>query len=128
MEGNQRSQPGGTPAFRASSSMSPICFLLVVNFTLDALELGQRLLALVRDLRALDGIVARGEIGRERVDAALERLGKHFVPPQLVARLSNPATPRFFVLRVGRTRRLFGRRRLSVLRRVSRRLRRGASA
>ena len=93
-DGDQRSQPGGTPALRASSSMSAICFLLFSMSHLHAIELGQGLLALVGDLRALEGIVARGEIGGQRVDAALQRLGEHLVAPQLVARLrdADPAT------------------------------------
>ena len=34
----QRSQPGGTPAFRASSSMSTICFLRLLDVAFDALQ------------------------------------------------------------------------------------------
>ena len=104
MDGNQRSQPGGTPALRASSSMSAICFLL---FSISPFTRSSSASAFWRSsaiCARCDGIVARGEVGRQRVDAALQRLGEHLVAPQLVARLSNPATPRFFVLRVGRTR------------------------
>ena len=51
--GRQRSQPGGTPAWRASSSMSAIGFFEPLDLALDAVQLGDRLLAILADLRAL---------------------------------------------------------------------------
>ena len=71
-----RSQPDGTPARRASSSIAVIALRLIVDFLLDALELGQRRLAVGFDLRPLRRVVAIDEVGRQRVDAALQRVGE----------------------------------------------------
>ena len=45
-----RSQPAGTPARRASSSIAVIAFCLVVDFLLHPFELGQRGVAVLLDL------------------------------------------------------------------------------
>ena len=51
--GRHRSQPGGTPARRASSSMSAIALVCLVDVLLDPVELGERLLPIPLDDGAL---------------------------------------------------------------------------
>ena len=82
--GHYRSQPGGTPARRASSSRSAIAFCLVDDRLLQPVELGERLLAVGGDDGALRGIVAVDEVSGQRVDARLQRLGIGLVAIQLV--------------------------------------------
>ena len=60
-----RSQPAGTPARRASSSSAAIFLRLLVQFLLDALELGERGLSIGLDFRALRRIVAVDEVGQQ---------------------------------------------------------------
>src|SRR5689334_13395866 len=61
-------------------------FLALLDVRLDPLEILERLLTIVGNLRTFDGIVARGEVSRQCVDTALERFREHLVPTQLVAR------------------------------------------
>ena len=49
---------------------------LLVEFLLDPFELGERRLAIGFNLRPLRRVVAIGEIGRQRIDAALQRIGE----------------------------------------------------
>ena len=52
-----------------------MAFLVGLDLLLQAIELGERLLAVVRDHGSLRRIVAVDEVGRERVDARLQGVG-----------------------------------------------------
>ena len=68
--GAQRSQPGGTPALRASSSMSAICFCRPSISEPDALQLRRSPCADPRRCRARwSRVVAADEVRGEAVDA-----------------------------------------------------------
>ena len=64
------------------------------------------LCAVVRDYRALRRIVAVDEVGRERVDARLQRIGVDLVALDLVLGLLHAVTPVFLVRACPQSRRL----------------------
>ena len=108
----QRSQPGGTLG-SASLFFDVSDFLLQVDdVRLDALELGDRLLPVLADSCPLIRIVAARELGRQAVDAHLQRVEQNFVSMKLLARLADARAPPGLVFRlldlVGRVVRLVG--------------------
>src|SRR6187402_3498948 len=73
-------------------------FGLLDDFLVHTIELGHRALARQFELRALRGIVAIDEIGRERIDAALQGVGEDAAAPERRTRGSNARPPVSFVL------------------------------
>src|SRR5689334_7259332 len=61
-------------------------FLALLDVRLDPLEILERLLTIIGNLRTFDGIVARGKVCRQRIDAALQRFHEDLVATQFVAR------------------------------------------
>ena len=89
-----RSQPGGTPARRASSSRSAMAFLRVLRrscFSRSSSAID--FLTVPLDHGALRRIVAVHEVGRQRVDAGLHRVGVVLVARELVLQRLEPAGP-----------------------------------
>src|SRR6476660_6739683 len=73
----QRRRQSAQPA-RRNSGLARILFdigdllLALLDVPLHAIELGERFLTLVGDLGTLDGVIAGGGLGGQRVDTALE--------------------------------------------------------
>ena len=88
-----RSQPGGTPALRASSSRSAIAFLSSSTLFCRRSSSLSALLAVALDDGALRRIVRADEIGGQRIDAALHRVGEHLVALELALQLLHAPRP-----------------------------------
>ena len=99
--GTYRSQPAGTPSRRASSSSSGIARRSSLDDLLQAIEFGERLLAIRADLRLLRRIVAVHEIGRERIDPILKRTQEGLIAVELFAQRRHPGGPVRLVLHCG---------------------------
>src|SRR5262245_34958402 len=77
------------------------CFFLDVgdrfgvrlDLLLHAIEFGERLLPIVSDLCALCRVGTRGEVGRQRVDAALQRVRKRLRTVQIASSLRKAIFP-----------------------------------
>ena len=82
-----------------------------LDLGLDAIELGDRLLAIFADRDPLKRIDIYHESVGERGDAGLQRLGEDLVPPEIFARLLHPVSPRFLAALAPRLRRAACRRR-----------------
>src|SRR5258706_5943967 len=87
---------------------TPRLFLNIADLLLElqrlflhAIELGERLLPIIGDLSPLCRIVAVHEVGRERVDPALQRVLKHLRALEARAGVINPLSPGGFALRGG---------------------------
>src|SRR4029079_14398818 len=74
--------------------------LLVLHLLLHAIELGERLLAIGLDRGALRRIVARGEVGPERVDLAPQGVEIHLGVLEIGAGLAHPIAPGLLVARL----------------------------
>ena len=84
--------------------------VLLNDVVLDAIELIQRLLPVVGDHGALCRIIAGREIGRQSIDLALQRVGKHLRPLKRIARGLHSLSPRLLRLWAGLGLRLVRRR------------------
>ncbi len=92
-----RSQPGGTPAFRASSSVSAICLLQLFDLALDAIRFLGRVLASIQVLVALEQI-ALVVVGRQSAQPRLQRVVNDLSTPQVFARRRHARVPVGFAL------------------------------
>src|SRR5262245_54138492 len=68
-------------------------FLVVLDLFLETIELVERCLALGGDLRTLRRVVAVDEIGRQRVDPALQGLGVDLIALERFAKAGHPLRP-----------------------------------
>src|SRR5580765_3881373 len=74
--------------------------LLVLHLLLHTIELGERLLAIRLDQRALRRIVARSEVGPERIDLALQRVEIHLGVLEIRPGLGRPIATGLLVARL----------------------------
>ena len=72
--------------------------LVVLDHSLQPIELGHGFLAILPDERSLRRVVASREVGRQRVDAALQRLRIKTVAIELVESALHPRLPVRLVL------------------------------
>ena len=73
--------------------MAATAFWFVVDFLLQALELGERLVALLLDRALLHRVAAVDEVGPQHVDPVLERLRERLAALHLAARFGHAPRP-----------------------------------
>ena len=110
-----RSQPGGTPAFRASSSVSAIAFLQLFDLALDAIRFLSRVLASIEVFVALEQVALVVDCGQS-AKPRLERVVNHLSTSQVFARRRHAGVP------VGFAPGIVGGRSVSFFRRPGRRI------
>ena len=90
---SQRSQPGGTPALRASSSMSAMALVCSAISLVTRASSAGGALALELDLRSLRRVVSIDEVGGQRVQTALKRVREDPAALERGPRVANPRAP-----------------------------------